>query len=445
MSSDLRRRTLRLHHARVALFLIAGLSACSAPQNNSRGTSPAQEFGPAKAASPPPHMASFARLVGGEWQVTFTSGASAFHAWQWGPGKYSMRMMTHSSDAVANPWAGEVMYWHPGRRQVCVLSLHGDIPGVGRGVGEGSIKFEGETAEGVLDLYQPRGLRKLGSRWVFDGHDRYHATLLEDTGAGLKPMNEWNFVRIQERLEPRTGAVDGATRELSKPLEVFKPLLGHIWEAKGEYHDGSAAAKSFDTQSTLEWVASLEVICARTIALDRDGEPAHLLDAYFYQPVGRGALRCLALSNHGGVYEGDVAVLECGAVQFDLKGYEGDRVVQLLMRFDFESGRVRQRVWSIQGADRRVMLDVYHRREPPIPLVELRGLFEQLDRGSMSGYQCDHTFATTSAFLRGRTLPVDAMLEWLGKNGAGCDCEVMFNVAGKWADIVGYSPPDETE
>jgi hypothetical protein len=37
------------------------------------------------------------------------------------------------------------------------------------------------------------------------------------------------------------------------------------------------------------------------------------------------------------------------------------------------------------------------------------------------------------------------MLEWLGENGAGCDCEVMMNTADQWGEIVGYEPPEEDE
>ncbi len=29
--------------------------------------------------------------------------------------------------------------------------------------------------------------------------------------------------------------------------------------------------------------------------------------------------------------------------------------------------------------------------------------------------------------------------------GAGCDCEVIFNTAPEWEEIVGYEPPDDTE
>ena len=81
--------------------------------------------------------------------------------------------------------------------------------------------------------------------------------------------------------------------------------------------------------------------------------------------------------------------------------------------------------------------------DPPISHADLRDLFERLDRTSRTGYQCDHTFALTETFLRERGLPIEPMLEWLGENGAGCDCEVMLNTAVQWEEIVGYETPDE--
>lgn len=84
-------------------------------------------------------------------------------------------------------------------------------------------------------------------------------------------------------------------------------------------------------------------------------------------------------------------------------------------------------------------------QEPPISREALRDLFERLDRTSMTGYECDHTFALTEKFLRERSLVVEPMLTWLGENGAGCDCEVMMNTAARWENLVGYESPDEDE
>lgn len=81
----------------------------------------------------------------------------------------------------------------------------------------------------------------------------------------------------------------------------------------------------------------------------------------------------------------------------------------------------------------------------PVARDVLRELFEHLDRVSMSGYACNHKFSLTEKFLRARNLPVEEMLDWLGENGAGCDCEIMFNVAPQWERIVHYEPLDADE
>jgi len=81
------------------------------------------------------------------------------------------------------------------------------------------------------------------------------------------------------------------------------------------------------------------------------------------------------------------------------------------------------------------------RATPPIPLDELRGLFECLDKPNPT--PCTHTFLETTEFLKSRSLPVTKTLEWLGANGSGCDCEVIFNVSDEWGECVGWSPKDE--
>ena len=86
-----------------------------------------------------------------------------------------------------------------------------------------------------------------------------------------------------------------------------------------------------------------------TQRLTKDAEPTHLLDAYVYHHTGANALRRLALSNRGGVYEGDITVLDGGALLLDLKGYEGDRVVPHGVRFDFE----KDGTWAIASGPSR--------------------------------------------------------------------------------------------
>jgi hypothetical protein len=333
-------------------------SATSPPLPPTHGGSP----GLTKTAKVADAMASFARMLPGEWRVKFPSGTNQFDTWKWGPGQHSMRMMTDGSDAVGNRWCAlEVVYWHPGRKQARLLGIHPDVPGVGRGVSEGTFKFEGETAEAIIDLYQPRGRRNIARRWVFDGLDRYHATLLEATGRDrYVPLTEWDYARSKTPTpaRPRTAL---ETSKPSERLKALEPLLGRTWEAKGNWATGDA----LHAQTTFEWVPLLDAIYASVVAPSKDGKPTHVLDAYFYHHLGVNRLRCLALSNRGGVYEGDLTVLS-GGLQLDLKGYEGDRVIAQVVQFEFEKGgTLRNRVWNVNGAERSLMLDIHQRKLTP--------------------------------------------------------------------------------
>jgi hypothetical protein len=353
VNDHLPHRTMRLHLPFIALSLLAAVSACTARQDTSPDANPVQEPAPAEVADP---MASFARMVPGEWRVTAQSGKSMFHTWHWGPGKHSIRRMTDGSGAGGEPWrALMVVYWHPGRKQVRLLGLEP----FARGVADGTIKFEGETADGTFDLHQTGGLRKLSLRWVFDGPDKYRDTLLEATGPdGYKPLVELDHVRSEPPAAPRPRTVEG--EKPSKHLKALEPLLGHTWEAKGAWATGDA----FHTRTTFEWVPLADAIYGRVVTPGKDGE--HLLDAYVYHHTGANKLRCLALSSRGGVYEGDVTVPDGGAPQFDLKGYDGDQAVTHVVRFDFEQdGALHHRVWSLKGTERTLTLDVHHKKLEP--------------------------------------------------------------------------------
>jgi hypothetical protein len=291
-----------------------------------------------------------------------------FDTWHWGPGRHSMRVMTDGTGADGHPWRElRVFYWHPGRKEVRLLGLSP----FARGVSEGAITFDGvgrETAEGVFDLHQTAGRRRMGLRWAFDGPDKYHDVLLEATGPeGLKPMNEWDHIR--SKGPPAARAPDAG--EVPKPsdrLKVLGSLLGRTWEASGEAGGEWAAGDASHIRSTFEYVPYADGVYARVMAPAKDGGPAHLLDAYVYHHTGTGVLRCLALSRGGGVYEGDLIALEGGggALKFDLEGYEGDRVVQHVVRLDFEKAAgPRVQVWSIKGADRTLMLDARHEKLEP--------------------------------------------------------------------------------
>jgi len=347
----------------LCLSFAAGLPACAAAQNKNLDAKHAQELvspPPARVADP---MASFARMVGGEWKVTAASGTSMYDTCHWGPGKHSGRVMTHGQDAAGNPWRGlAVVYWHPARKRLCSLGLN---PYAGS-VSEDTITVEGETSEAVSDLYQDGVHRKLVSRTTFEGPDKYHAALLEEVEPGkLTPLNEWDYFRSRT-LTPLQPLPTENPPKPSARLKALEPLLRHTWYARGKWGAGTGAPgtprDAFHIESTFEWIPYIDAIYARTFALRGNGEPTHLLDAYFYHHTGTGRLRCLALSNLGGVYEGDLTVLDGGALQLDLKGYEGERSVAHVVRFDFEKdGTLHHRVWSLRDSERTLMLDVHHK------------------------------------------------------------------------------------
>lgn len=303
-------------------------------------------------------MASFARMVTGEWRL----GTVQVDTWRWGPGKHSMHVQTVGSDGRGSPWRElMVYYWHPGHKQVCLLGFHPDIPGIGRGVASGKIEFNDQTVTTTFDLYQPSDpvgkCRKMGGRWVFDGPNKYHEVLLEDNGNGLVPLAEWDYVRSVERSKHPALAVDKAPTP-SKNLTAFESLLGR-WRVR----DGGSADGDIEVQSTLEWVEYLDVIALRGMERTQVGGSTHLLDAYMYHHVGTDSLHCLALSASGDVYEGRVSALEDGMFQLNLKGHERDGTMEYLVQFNAEAGKtLRQRVWSIAGSRRTLVLDVSHER-----------------------------------------------------------------------------------
>jgi len=82
-----------------------------------------------------------------------------------------------------------------------------------------------------------------------------------------------------------------------------------------------------------------------------------------------------------------------------------------------------------------------HDELPPISRADLKALFDHLGRPNPA--PCTHTFLETAAFLTSRKLPLEETLMWLSFNGAGCDCEVIFNTDAEWGEWSGRLPSDE--
>lgn len=282
-------------------------------------------------------MRSFERFIGGEWRMTSASGTSMFDRWHWGPGEHSVRVMTDGQAADGRPWRElQAFYWHPGRKQIALLGLSP----YKSGVSEGTIVFDGDRAEAIIDLHQTGGLRRVQLQWSFQDRNRYHEALLERIGSGdYEPLTDWIHIR-GDTSGARLSAAEDAPPS-SGPLRPFGPLLGHRWEGSAP----RAGAESLRLESTFEWVPYANGIYERILTLSADGVATHRMDVYIYHHTGRDLLRALALSADGGVYEGDVTVDDAGALVFDLQGYEGDH--QILYRASLElepDGTLRRRL-----------------------------------------------------------------------------------------------------
>ncbi len=74
----------------------------------------------------------------------------------------------------------------------------------------------------------------------------------------------------------------------------------------------------------------------------------------------------------------------------------------------------------------------------PLPHDQLGELFTWLDRPNPPA--CTNRFVETAQFLHEQSLPVDSTIDWLQANGAGCDCEVIYNTADRYGKKIGFEP-----
>jgi len=181
--------------------------------------------------------------------------------------------------------------------------MHPVIPGIGRGVSQGTLAFDGDIADEVFDRHQPGQLRKLRARSKFISRDMYRYELMEDSGSGFGLLLDLEYKRSDE-LSPFPPVALYAARP-AQNLAAFGPLAGPTWRSK----DG---AESAQTTATFEWIPYIEAVRARMLRPAERGESEPLLDVCVYLHPRSNAIHCLALSNGGGVHEGRLAVLGDG-------------------------------------------------------------------------------------------------------------------------------------
>lgn len=307
-------------------------------------------------------LAAFERMVEGEWRLGSESGWNQFHRWQWGPGKRSIIRQTYGTDNEGDPWRTLAVYYHdPQQNHIAVFGMHRDIPGIGRGLSEGTISFDGDTAEGVSELRQSArpgtgdgALRNMAVKWSFTGNEHYIDTLLEDAGRGFAAIAEWKRVRSDE-LTPLP-AVAEADAKPSGPLSAFAPLAGQTWSSTIE----RPGADPLAIRTTIEWIPYIHAIHARISTPTDAAETTPLLEAFIYQHPAAGTLHALALAADGTVYKGALTVLESGSMQFTM---ESSGSAQFFARIDLNDNTPHTRIWSGTDTDRTLMLDTQLRKQ----------------------------------------------------------------------------------
>lgn len=58
-------------------------------------------------------------------------------------------------------------------------------------------------------------------------------------------------------------------------------------------------------------------------------------------------------------------------------------------------------------------------------------LFDFLDE-QLAEKECRHRFTLTQSFLNAKHIDAASVLDWMLENGAGCDCEVLYNIEEKF-------------
>jgi hypothetical protein len=338
---------------RASLLVVSLLAVFGSCRGEGHGS------GSAPVDDPPPSdanpLASFERMIAGEWRQSDESGTAMIHRWSWGPGKRSLLIRTEGSAASGEPWrAIEVIYRHPLRRESRTFGMSP----FRRTVSEGTIEFDGAAATGFAVVDQDAGRRRFAVRWSFDGPDEYRSSLLESVGVSdYEPLAEWRVVRVAGSTRSADSPADGITSPSAR-LRAFEPLLARRWRAS--IHGASGGAIEIET--TFERIPLLELVHARVESVGPEDARSHVLDAYFFHHVGASELRCLALSERGEVYSGALTELLDGSIRIDLERAEVDRVVPLVAHFEFDAeGALRQRVWMLERGERRSTLETIHR------------------------------------------------------------------------------------
>lgn len=312
-------------------------------------------------------LEAFSRFIGGSWKMTTSAGRDTFDTWTWGPGMQSMRSMRVGALTDGEPWTTmSVYFWHPTLKEVRLLS----VGSVRRGIGEGRIAFDGDSAESVFTLKQSSGTRHLMERWTFTGPGTYRDELSERVGSEYEVLSAWDRARV-DAVKPDVQVAIPLLAPSSTPSELMHPLarvLGSMWASIAAPGGSGSDDDEPRIRTSFDYVPNADMILGRVEMSSDDNVSSHAMDIYLYHDTGTRMLRCLGLHgdpwNGPSVYEGDIAPASDGeSLTMRMTEHRSSGQRTLESRIDFEkNSRLRLRVWSRQDQELTLIVDRRHGR-----------------------------------------------------------------------------------
>lgn len=142
-------------------------------------------------------LAGFERLVGGRWHL-----GNGFLAFEWGPGRNSVRAKGYASAGGAEKIVSEGhWFWHPGERQIRGYITAIDMPVE---LFDFTTRFEGDRAVSDLVAFDANGTRaEYVETWEFLDAERYEWILWSKTPDGPKEIMRGTYTRQAQNREER--------------------------------------------------------------------------------------------------------------------------------------------------------------------------------------------------------------------------------------------------
>ncbi len=312
----------------------------------------------------PAPLAPFARMIGGEWRVTFASGTTQFDRWRWGPGRHSIISETFGTDAEAKPWRVLTVYFvEPGSDAVRVVSSHPPAGELGRGMSSGTAVMRDASMTARTMLRQsgrPDHSRSIETLWDFRGPDAYRSALAEDGGRGFEEMVAWEYTRSRALSEMPAIADDAA--QPAGALSFLASTVAHRWQADVMPASEVANDIGASMRTDLSVIPYLQAIHAQVTEIPTSAGLGSSIEAFVLQPVDRGPYRVLVLTASGCVGEGTVTITDDRSLDCSLEVVRGKDTLRRRLRVTLEPGdTMRTQVWSADSEPGALLADLLHR------------------------------------------------------------------------------------